>query len=50
MPLIRLTITDDIRCIDVRTDAAYSPDILDDLSKRAVVLAIAHAEATGTAS
>jgi hypothetical protein len=41
---IRLTVTDERRSIDLRTDAPYGPDVLDDIVHRAVLLMLTGTE------
>lgn len=39
--MIRVQVTDEHRSIDLRSDTAYSPDVLDDIVARVVMLMIA---------
>lgn len=36
--MIRVTVTDERRSIDLRSDTAYSPDVLDDIVNRVALL------------
>lgn len=46
--MIRIRITDETRSIDVKVDAPYSPDVIDDLINRVALLVLLPGEPVET--